>query len=89
MRFRNHALLTKLALIILPKYHHVSAKNAYQEFISTQRDLPFGARYRYFVACLFGAGEDDLAIPLLLQLLNFLEASNELSVVQTVDVHNL
>ncbi len=61
----------------------------YEEFISTQWYLPFGTSNRHFVARLLGAGEDDLAIPLLLEFVDLGQAGDKLTVVQSINVNDL
>lgn len=60
-------------------------KNTYQEFIDRLRDLVLGSRDGDDIASLLGTRKGNLAVPLLLQILNLGHASDELSVVQSVD----
>lgn len=87
MGLRNHALLT--VSFAAGAGLQTPPPETYQEFISTQRHLPLGTRDSHFIACLLGARKGNLAIPLFLQLLDFGQAGDELSVIQPIDMDNL
>jgi hypothetical protein len=66
-----------------------SGARAYQELVSAQGYLPLRPGDSHLVACLLGAWEDDLAVPLLLKLFNLRETTDQLAVIQAVHMHNL
>lgn len=67
----------------------IPGDNTYQELIDTQRHLPLRACDGYLITRLFGAGEHNLAVPLLLQIFKVGEAGKELAVVEAIDFDNL
>jgi hypothetical protein len=64
-------------------------EKTYQEFIDCQWHLVLRARDSDCITCFFSAGESDLAVELLLELINLVQTSNQLSVVQAIDVNGL
>jgi hypothetical protein len=61
----------------------------YQELVDCQWHLVFRARDSNCVTRFLCAREGDLAVELLLELVNLVETGNELSMVQAVDVDRL
>lgn len=84
MIVRNHSLETGSFSIC--NFRRPNIDQTYQELIDTHRHLPLRPRNSDLVAGLFRAGEDDLAIPALLQPLDLREPGEELAMVQSVDI---
>jgi hypothetical protein len=62
-------------------------ERAHQKRIDSLRDLVLWPGDRHQVACHFSAWEIDLAVPLLLQVLDLGHAGKEFAVIKTVDGH--
>ena len=63
--------------------------STYQELVSAHRDLPLRSLNSHLIASLFGAGEADFAVVLLLQHFDLGQTSQKLAVIKTIDVDGL
>ena len=59
--------------------------DTYQEFVESLRHLVLGAGNGYYITCHLGAGKIYLAVPFLLELVDFGHLSYKLPMVQAVD----
>jgi hypothetical protein len=78
-------LLSARAAFFLKK----KKKKTYQKVVHTLGNLPLRSSDGDFIAGLLGAGKHDLAVPLLLEGFDIGEASQQVTVVQTIHVDNL
>jgi hypothetical protein len=60
-----------------------------QKLVDAVRNLPLRTSDGNLIACLLGAGEADLAVVLLFQLVNLWEPGNQFAVVQSINIHDL
>lgn len=60
-----------------------------QEFVDAVGNLPLRSVDSHLITSLLSAGEVDLAVVLLLELINLRKTSKKLTVIETVDIDDL
>jgi hypothetical protein len=92
----GHKVMGKLGRLEKLDQLRASSKNEFmlvrnhaQELVNAVGNLPLRAIHGHLVAGLLGAGEVDLAVVLLLELVNLRKPSNELAMVESINTDDL